>query len=44
MRGRRSLFEAGREHHDTLPLPSVAALVIIAALATLAGLLLWWFS
>jgi len=41
MRGRRSLFDAGEEHHDTLPLPSVAALVIVAALAVLACIILW---
>ena len=44
MRGRRSLFDAGTEHHDTLPLPSVAALVIVAAMAVLATLTLWGFT
>jgi len=41
MRGRRSLYDAGQEPTDALPLPSVAALVIVAAGATLSGLMLW---
>ena len=41
MRGRRSISDAGEEHHGTLPLPSVAALVIVAAMAALACIILW---
>lgn len=39
-----ALIEEGEEHHETLPGPSVAALVIVCAIIVFALLALWWHS